>query len=522
MIRCLASLGSLLGFLVYCSAAGAVTLLPGDYLVSSDSSLLLIDLDTGREEVVSSASVGGGLAWRSLRSFDLADDGLVYAALAGFDAFAAIIAIDPTNGGRTLISSNTRGQGLPLSNLQAVLAARDGSLYVLDKASGGTARVLRIDVRTGDRTLVSESREGDGPLVSDMEELPDGRLLIVTGGFRNGPAFRRVIWTLDPAAGEIEQVPRRFAFEGSLPAIARGSTLERARLIEWGQDFYRIIDPFDGGGDFTGVIAGCSFEDPDFDRRPQDLAFDMQGNLIVSASGLERGCRPGDSESGLGQLYRLDPDSGAVELVFDSGGRNVDESFQQLVIVREDFPFSDADGDEIADAFDNCPFDVNPDQSDLDGDGEGDACNEANDRDGDDYADGLDVCIDTFDPLQLDGDADGIGDACDPFPDDANNEAAALRVELEKVRAELSMCRAEFPDDLDGDAVFDEFDLCPSTPAGAEVDGQGCAIDQFCALFAVDGRRGVRRCALADWRPGAGGRLRDCKPRPWKRQCVPR
>ena len=507
------------------SIAHAVTLLPGEILVSSESSLIVIDLEDDRAEVVSSTTTGSGLPWRSLRSFDLADDGFVYAAVLGNDAQAAIIRIDPVDGDRTLVSSNERGQGPALSQPRTVLAARDGSLYVADVLPNGdltTARVFRIDPLTGDRTLVAESREGEGGQVSDMEELPDGRLLIVTGQFRRGPATRLVIWSLDPAVGEIEQVPRRFAFEGTLPAIARGSTLERARLIEDGSAFYRIIDPFDGGGDFTGVIADCSFEDPDFARRPVDLAFDAQGSLIVVASAFERGCRPEGPGSGLGYLYRVDPDSGAVELVFDSDGRDVDAGFQQLVIVREDFPFPDADGDGIADALDNCPLTSNPEQADLDGDGEGDACNDARDRDGDEFADGLDVCVEVFDPLQLDGDADGIGDACDPFPDDANNEAAALRVELEEVRAELSMCRADLPGDADGDGVFDELDLCPSTPAGSKVDRQGCAIDQFCALFEIEGRRGLRRCARADWWPEAGGRLRDCKPKPWKQACVPR
>ncbi|MEM7141350.1 MAG: pentapeptide repeat-containing protein [Actinomycetota bacterium] len=39
-----------------------------------------------------------------------------------------------------------------------------------------------------------------------------------------------------------------------------------------------------------------------------------------------------------------------------------------------DEPIADADGDAVADAFDNCPDDANPDQADADGDGIGDAC----------------------------------------------------------------------------------------------------------------------------------------------------
>ncbi len=41
---------------------------------------------------------------------------------------------------------------------------------------------------------------------------------------------------------------------------------------------------------------------------------------------------------------------------------------------REDNPLPDSDGDGIADSVDNCPTVSNPDQSDTDGDGQGDAC----------------------------------------------------------------------------------------------------------------------------------------------------
>jgi hypothetical protein len=60
---------------------------------------------------------------------------------------------------------------------------------------------------------------------------------------------------------------------------------------------------------------------------------------------------------------------------------------------------SDADGDGIADRFDNCPFVANPDQRDTDGDGVGDAC---------------DNCPTVPNPDQLDQNGNGIGDACDP------------------------------------------------------------------------------------------------------------
>ncbi|MEZ4219578.1 MAG: amidohydrolase family protein [Polyangiaceae bacterium] len=94
---------------------------------------------------------------------------------------------------------------------------------------------------------------------------------------------------------------------------------------------------------------------------------------------------------------------------------------------------TDADGDGIEDASDNCPKVFNPvrpmdgtAQGDADSDGKGDACDpcpmdatdacpavDPDDIDGDGWANGVDNCPDKANGMQFDKDDDGKGDACD-------------------------------------------------------------------------------------------------------------
>ena len=87
----------------------------------------------------------------------------------------------------------------------------------------------------------------------------------------------------------------------------------------------------------------------------------------------------------------------------------------------------DGDLDGIPDLVDNCPFNDNADQLDVDGDGVGDDCDD--DADGDDILNLADNCPLLANPGQEDADEDGVGDAC-------------FR-------------------NFDGDAASDEFDSCP-------------------------------------------------------------
>lgn len=71
----------------------------------------------------------------------------------------------------------------------------------------------------------------------------------------------------------------------------------------------------------------------------------------------------------------------------------------------------DTDNDGVEDNQDNCPLNSNPDQTDDDNDGIGNACD--NDGDNDGVNDDTDNCPLVSNPDQSDADNDGIGNVCD-------------------------------------------------------------------------------------------------------------
>lgn len=113
-------------------------------------------------------------------------------------------------------------------------------------------------------------------------------------------------------------------------------------------------------------------------------------------------------KNGFAELVRLDDGSG-----FRNAGECSSYVATGGTLDRDD------DGDGIPDGRDNCVDVANPDQTDTDLDGLGDACDAT--PNGDDDADGVDNladnCLTDANPDQADTDGDGIGDACElPAP----------------------------------------------------------------------------------------------------------
>lgn len=146
-------------------------------------------------------------------------------------------------------------------------------------------------------------------------------------------------------------------------------------------------------------------------------------------------------------------------------------------------PAVDADHDGILDADDNCPYVANPEQTDSDADGYGDACDSDDDNDG--VLDGSDNCRVVANSGQANADGDPFGDACDGDIDgdgfDNRSDNCPYVANVDQTDSDGDGAGDECDGNDDNDARLDADDNCPAVwnddQADLDSDGIGDACD---------------------------------------------
>ncbi len=150
----------------------------------------------------------------------------------------------------------------------------------------------------------------------------------------------------------------------------------------------------------------------------------------------------------------------------------------------------DSDGDGWPDSSDNCVDVANGDQSDVNGDGIGDAC-QTDDSDGDGWPDGEDNCPSLANVGQSDGDTDGVGDVCDNCVGTANGDQGDTDGDgIGDACDNCTLISNVGQSDGDGDSVGDVCDNCSADSNGDQNDGDTDGVGDVCDNCALDANPG--------------------------------
>jgi Thrombospondin type 3 repeat len=322
------------------------------------------------------------------RLYVSADDGVSYNAYANPDALGCTYEAD----GREVVfpGDTATVAGLELRRKLFVPASGLPFARWIDALTNTGATATTLRVRWG------------GDLGSDGNTRPSG----TSSGDIGIDAADRWAATSDPDDP---------SFENADPDIAHN----------WGTTFAGAADVADVAGPFSPGSPGNAVSEGQLAAEYRDV--------VVA---------PGETVAYMhaGALRITEPDAVAAarELGLEPDALDAGISLAEAAQIRN-WNVGDRERDGIVNAGDNCAATHNPDQADLDGDGQGDACDD--DIDGDGRPNAIEQAVGT-NPRSADTDGDGVrdpqdacptisgrgADGCRRFDDQLSGDSTALQV----------------------------------------------------------------------------------------------
>ncbi len=342
------------------------------------------------------------------------------------NGLATLVEIDPTSGEVIPIGPTC------LERLAAIAIDADGQIFTADQGLLTSSKLYTLDAATGSSTLVGTIGIEN---ITSLNFGPDGTLYATV--IPQGASTDQSLYEIDPDTG----APTHLA-NLSLPAQGMAFAPNGDAYVTYndgpsgGQDYLGSLDLA------TGIVTPIGSTGQ---LNMQEITFGIGGELY-------------GTNANTGEFFSIDSSTGAATLVGEYG-----PGLEPIGPIQVASSF-DQDGDGVLDVDDVCPSVYDPDQTDTDEDGQGDACDTDDDDDG--VLDVDDNCPLVYNPDQADVDNDGKGDVCDPPP-----VITSFTADIEPViSTDTVQASAEFTDADDDEPHVASIDWGDGTSSSATVD----------------------------------------------------